>query len=85
MSNKVTIKNAIDAVKAFAEQSEKNVAIGVLSDIELGKVSTFIKGVKSDILAMLVMQMAKDDDFKRMLFRAVEIYKIAPAEILDEL
>lgn len=85
MSNKVTIKDAIDAVKAFADQSEKNVAFGVLADIEHGDITTFIKGEESEILALIVMQMAKNNEFKALLYKAVEIYKIAPTEILDEL
>lgn len=42
--NKITNKDALNAVKAFAEQSEKNVAFGVLADTENGNVSAFIKG-----------------------------------------
>jgi hypothetical protein len=85
MSNKVTSKDALNAVKAFADQSEKNVAFGVLADTEHGEFSTFIKGEASDILALIAMQMAKENDFKEMLFRAVEIYKIAPIQkIINE-
>lgn len=85
MSNKVTTKDAHDAIKAFADQSEKNVAFGVLADTEHGNVSIFIKGEESDILALIVMQMAKDNNFKELLFKAVEIYKIAPIQkIINE-
>lgn len=80
MSNKVTIEDAQNAVKAFADQSEKNVAFGVLADTEHGEVSTFIKGEGSNILALIVMQMAKDNNFKNLLYKAVEIYKIAPIQ-----
>ncbi len=85
MSNKTTAKDAMNAVKAFAEQSEKNVAFGMLADTEHGNVSTFIKGEESDILALLAMQMAKENDFKKLLFKAVDIYKLAPVEkIIDK-
>ena len=70
----------MNAVKAFTEQSESNVAFGLLGDIENGDFSTFIKGKESEILALIVMQMSKDKDFKRLLFRAVEIYKLAPMQ-----
>ena len=80
MSNKITSKDALNAVKAFADQSEKNVAFGVLADTEQGKVSTFIKGEASNILALIAMQMAKENDFKELLFKAVAIYKFAPVQ-----
>lgn len=86
MSNKVTTKDASDAVKAFTEQSEKHVAFGVLADIEHGDIATFIKGEESEILAFIVMQMAKDNEFKALLYKAVVIYKIAPIQkIINEL
>ena len=85
MSNKVTTKDASDAVKAFTEQSKKRVAFGVLADIEHGEIATFIKGEESEILAFIVMQMAKNNEFKALLYKAMGIYKIAPTEILDEL
>ena len=85
MSNKVTSNDALNAVKAFADQSEKNVAFGVLADTEHGNIATYIKGEDNEILALIVMQMAKNDDFKKLLFRAVEIYKIAPIQkIINE-
>lgn len=84
MSNKVTSKDALNAVKAFTDQSEKNVAFGVLADTEHGNVSTFINGEASDILALIVMQMAKENDFKEMLFKAVGIYKFAPVQKIIE-
>lgn len=81
---KLTIKDARNAVKAFAEQSEKNVAFGVLADTENGNFSDFIKGEEVQILAMITFQMAKDKTFKELLFRAVELYKFAPLqEILN--
>lgn len=81
---KLTIKDALNAVKAFAEQSEKNVAFGVLADTENGNFSAFIKGEEVQILAMITCQMAKDKTFKELLFRAVELYKFAPLqEILN--
>lgn len=80
--NKITNKDALNAVKAFAEQSEKNVAFGVLADTENGNVSAFIKGEEVEILAMITMQMAKDNDFKNLLFRAVEFYKFAPIQAI---
>ncbi len=85
MSNKVTTKDASDAVKAFTEQSKKRVAFGALADIEHGEIATFIKGEESEILAFIVMQMAKNNEFKALLYKAMGIYKIAPTEILDEL
>lgn len=86
MSNKVTTKDAANAVKAFTEQSEKRVAFGVLADIEQGDISIFVKGEESEILAVLVMQMAKNNEFKALLYKAVEIYKIAPIQkIINEL
>lgn len=81
---KLTIKDALNAVKAFAGQSEKNTAFGVLADTENGNLSAFIKGEESEILATIVMHMAKDKTFKELLFRAVELYKFAPLqEILN--
>ena len=77
---KLTIKDAHDAIKAFARQSESNIAFGILADIEKGDFSIFVKGEESEILATIVMQMSKDDNFKKLLFRAVEIYKIAPIQ-----
>ena len=80
MSNKVTIKDAHDVIKAFARQSESNIAFGILADIEDGDFSIFTKGEESEILATIVMQMSKNDVFNKLLFRAVEIYKIAPIQ-----
>ena len=76
----ITTKDAHDAIKAFARQSESNVAFGLLGDIEHGDFSTFIKGEESDILALLAMQMVRENDFKKLLFKAVAIYKIAPVQ-----
>lgn len=84
MNNKVTNIEVMDTIRTFAHQSKNNIAFGVLADIEHGKVSTFIKGEERDILALLAMQMAKDSDFKKLLFRAVDIYKIAPTEIIQK-
>lgn len=58
MSNKVTNKDAMNAIRAFTEQSEKNIAFGTLADTENGNFSTFIKGEELEILAMITMQMA---------------------------
>lgn len=80
MNNKITNKDALDAVKAFADQSKKNVAFGILAETEQGKISTFIKGEESDILALIVMQMAKENDFRNLLLKAVKIYQIAPVQ-----
>lgn len=80
MSNKVTTKDASDAVKAFAEQNEKNVAFGVLADTEHEDIATFIKGEENKILALIVLQMEKNNVFKALLYKAVEIYKIAPIQ-----
>lgn len=81
---KLTIKDALNAVKAFARQSEKNAAFGVLADTENGNLSAFIKGKEVEILTMITFQMAKDKTFKELLFRAVELYKFAPLqEILN--
>lgn len=84
MNNKVTNIEVMDTIRAFAYQSKSNIAFGVLADIEHGEVSIFIKGEESDILALLAMQMAKDSDFKKLLFRAVDIYKIVPIEIIQK-
>lgn len=84
MSNKITTIDALNAVKAFADQSEKNVVFGVLADTDNGNFSTFIKGEASDILALIVMQMAKENDFKELLFKAVAIYKFAPVQKIIE-
>lgn len=78
--NKITNKDALNAVKAFAEQSEKNIAFGVLADTENGNFSAFIKGEEVEILAMITMQMAKDNEFKKLLCRAVEFYKLSPLQ-----
>lgn len=78
----ITTKDAQNAVKAFAEQSESNIAFGILADTEHGNISTFIKGEESDILALLAMQMTRENDFKKLLFKAVAIYKIAPVQEL---
>ena len=77
MNNKVTNIEVMDTIRAFAHQSKSNIAFGVLADIEHGNVSTFIKGEESDILSLLVlvMQTAKASDFKKLLFRAADIYK----------
>lgn len=80
MRNKVTTKDAHDAIKAFARQSESNIAFGILADTEKADFSTFIKGEESEILALIVMQMAKDNNFKNLLYKAVEIHKIAPIQ-----
>lgn len=77
---KLTTKDALNAVKAFADQSESNIAFGILADIEKGDFSTFVKGEESEILALIVMQMAKNDDFKKLLYKAVEIHKTAPIQ-----
>lgn len=80
---KLTIKDALNAVKAFAEQSEKNIAFGVLGDMgdtENGSFSTFIKGEEVEILAMITIRMAKDNNFKKLLYKAVEIHKTAPIQ-----
>ena len=79
-NNKLTTKDAHDAIKAFVRQSESNVAFGLLGDLEHGDFSTFIKGEELEILAMITMQMAKDNDFKNLLYKAVEIHKIAPIQ-----
>lgn len=73
--NKTTNKDALNAVKAFADQSEKNIAFGVMADFEHGDMSTFIKGEESEILALIVMQMEKNDYFKKLLYNAVTIHK----------
>ena len=79
-NNKLTNEDALNAVKAFAEQSEKNIAFGVLADTENGNFSAFIKGEEVEILAMITFQMAKDKTFEKLLFRAVELYKFAPLQ-----
>lgn len=85
MNNEVTNKEALKVIQAFARQSEKNVAFGVLADIKNGGISTFIKGEESDILALLAMQMAKESDFKKLLFKAIETYKLVSIEkIINE-
>lgn len=85
MSNKVTTKDALNAVMAFADQSEKNIAFGVLADFEHGDMSTFIKGEESEILALIVMLMAKDNEFKALLYKAVTIHKSASIQkIINE-
>ena len=77
---KLTIKDAHDAIKAFARQSESNIAFGILADTEKGDFSTFIKGEESKILATIVMTMAKNNNFKDLLYKAVEIHKTAPIQ-----
>lgn len=77
---KLTIKDALNAVKAFTEQSEKNVAFGVLADTENGNFSVFIKGEESEILATIVMKMAGVNNFKELLYKAVEIHKTASVQ-----
>lgn len=95
MSNKVTSKDALNAVKVFADVinavkafsglSEKNITFGVLADIEHGNIATHIKGEESEILALIVMQMAKDDDFKKLLYKAVTIHKTSSIQkIINE-
>lgn len=84
MNNKVTNKDALNAVKAFADQSEKNVAFGILAETEQGKISTFIKGEASDILSLIIMQMAKENDFRNLLLKAVKIYQVAPVQKIIE-
>lgn len=85
MSNKVTNKDAMNAVRAFTEQSEKNIAFGVLADTENGNFSTFIKGEELEILAMIAMQMAKDNNFKKLIFKSVSIYECVPVqEMIDK-
>ena len=37
-----------------------------------------------EILAIITMQMAKDNDFRNLLFRAVEFYKFAPVQKIIE-
>lgn len=74
---KLTIKDAHDAIKAFALQSESNIAFGILADIEKGDFSSFVKGEESEILATIVMQMARANIFKKLLYKAVEIHKTA--------
>lgn len=80
MRNKVTTEDAHDAIRAFARQSESNIAFGILADTEKANFSTFIKGEEVEILAMITMQMAKDNNFKNLLYKAVEIHKIAPIQ-----
>lgn len=77
---KLTAKDVHDAIKAFARQSESNVAFGILADTEKADFSTFIKGEESEILAMIVVQMARVNDFKNLLYKAVEIHKTAPIQ-----
>lgn len=77
MRNEVTIKDVNDAIKAFARQSESNIAFGILADTERGGFSTFIKGEELEILALITVQMAKDNYFKDLLYKAVEIHKTA--------
>jgi hypothetical protein len=77
---KLTTKDAHDAIKAFARQSESNIAFGILADTEKGDFSTFIKGEELEILALINMQMAKDNNFKKLLYEAVEIHKTAPIQ-----
>lgn len=84
MRNKVTNKEVMDTIRTFAYQSNSNIIFGVLADIEHGDVSIFIKGEKSDILALLVRQMAKESDFKKLLFWAVEVYKKTPVQKIIE-
>ena len=45
-----------------------------------GDFSTFVKGEESEILATIVMQMAKHNNFKHLLYKAVEIHKTAPIQ-----
>lgn len=77
---KQTVKDVHNAIKAFASQSENNIAFGILADIEKGDFSTFTKGEESEILATIVMQMAKHNNFKHLLYKAVEIHKTAPIQ-----
>ena len=84
MNNKITNKDALNAVKAFTEQGKKNVALGVLADTENGNISTFIKGEEVELLAVITMQMAKENDFKRLLFKAVALYKFTPMQKIIE-
>lgn len=77
---KLTIKDVHDAIKAFTRQSESNIAFGILADIEKGDFFTFAKGEESEILATIVMQMAGINNFKELLYKAVEIHKTAPIQ-----
>lgn len=70
-------KKMIDGI---AEQSKSNIAFGIFADPKHGNIYTFIKGEESDILALLAMQMVRENDFKKLLFKAVAIYKIAPVQ-----
>ena len=64
---KLTIKDAHDAIKAFTRQSESNIAFGILADTEKANFFTFIKGEELEILAIITMQMAKDNNFNNLL------------------
>lgn len=76
----ITTKDVLNAVKEFTKQSESNIAFGILADTEKANLSTFIKGEESEILALIVMQMAKHKNFKHLLYKAVEIHKTAPIQ-----
>lgn len=73
--------DVMKVVESFAKQSENNVAFGLLAETKYARIAAFVKGEELDILSLLTLQMAKDEDFKTMLFRAVELFKVLPTEI----
>ena len=79
-NKKMSAGDTMEAVKAFTQQSENNVAFGVLAETKHGRIAAFAKGEESDILAMLTLQMARDENFKALLYKAVELYTVFPIE-----
>lgn len=77
----MSAEDVMKVVESFAKQSENNVAFGLLAETKYARIAAFVKGEELDILSLLTLQMAKDEDFKTMLFRAVELFKVLPTEI----
>lgn len=80
-NGKLSTGDALKVVELFARQSENNVAFGILAETKDVSIAAFAKGEEMDILALLTLQMARSENFKSLLFKAVELFKVLPTEI----
>lgn len=79
-NGKLSAGDVMKVVEAFTQQSENNVAFGVLAETKHARIAAFVKGEELDILSLLTLQMAKDEQFKSLLFKAVELSKVLSTE-----
>ncbi len=80
-NDKLSAEDAMKVVESFARQSENNIAFGMLAEAKSTRIAAFAKGEEIDILALLILLMIRSENFKSLLFKAVELFKTLPTEI----